>query len=51
MARAAELAGNEELRIRMGDNARAYAAQTFDITDIANKFEDLVARLPHGRAS
>jgi glycosyltransferase involved in cell wall biosynthesis len=50
MARATELAGNEELRIRMGDNARAYAARTFDITAITDKFEASIARLPHGRA-
>ncbi|NBC37640.1 glycosyltransferase [Novosphingobium sp. FSY-8] len=50
MAHAAELAADADLRASMGEKGRAYAARTFDIGLIADKFETLIARLPHGRA-
>lgn len=49
--KADELARAADARVAMGDNGRAYAARTFDINIIATRFEELIARLPHSRAS
>ena len=49
LGEAVRLAGDVELRQRMGDNGRAYACGTFDINLIANRFETILAPLASKR--
>lgn len=45
IARARELAADPQLRKRLGDNGRAYAARAFDVGAIADRFEAILAKL------
>ncbi len=49
LRQAVKLAGDAELRQRMGENGRAYASRTFDINSIADRFEEILA--PFSRKS
>ncbi|MCB2076474.1 MAG: glycosyltransferase family 4 protein [Novosphingobium sp.] len=42
---AERLAADETSRIRLGDNGRAYAGRTFDISNIGDRFVDFIDRI------
>jgi colanic acid biosynthesis glycosyl transferase WcaI len=46
--KASLLAGDAELRARLGENGRAYASTAFDITAIGNRFSEILSDLVAG---